>query len=164
MSGDDKDDDWQAFKALTTPLKKRSSFCHSPLYKPPKLVEAPCKVCRPTVVSPSSMSVTLDVAPKQRRRLQPEKSLDLHGLTKDQAYTHLVRFIEFSFYHQRKVVLVITGKGSLKSVSHEEPATLRACLPLWVKASPLNQWVHGLSVARPEHGGEGSFYLVLRKP
>ncbi len=47
----------------------------------------------------------------KRGKLPPEARIDLHGMTLDQAHPALTRFILDSHAKQRRLVLVITGKG-----------------------------------------------------
>lgn len=102
-----------------------------------------------------------NISRKKRRALVPQAQIDLHGLTLDQGFHGLSRFILSSVDAGHRVVLVITGKGKIQDEG--APKSLRACLPLWVRTPPLCDLVTNITHARPEHGAEGSFYVMLRK-
>ncbi|PPR78769.1 MAG: hypothetical protein CFH06_00663 [Alphaproteobacteria bacterium MarineAlpha3_Bin5] len=83
--------------------------------------------------------------------------LDLHGLTQNEARSCLERFL---FKHRDldgQLVLVITGKGRNK------PGVLRDSLPSWLSEYPINQFVRAYSYAHPKNGGDGAFYVALRR-
>jgi len=83
--------------------------------------------------------------------------LDLHGLTQNEARSCLERFL---FKHREldgQLVLIITGKGRIK------PSVLRDSLPLWLSEYPINQFVRAYSNAHPKNGGDGAFYVALRR-
>lgn len=83
--------------------------------------------------------------------------LDLHGMTQIQAHSSLARFIERHAGGGSRMLLVITGKGkSGKSV-------LRSNLPRWCTEAPLSKLILALRPAAIKHGGDGAFYLTLRK-
>ena len=85
--------------------------------------------------------------------------LDLHGMTLDQAYTALERFLLGSQERGVKTVLVITGKGALSAET-----TLRSMLPRWLKETPLRNLVSSLHhPAKPQDGGRGAFYVIVKK-
>ncbi len=100
-------------------------------------------------------------------RLPIERRLDLHGMTRDEAHRRLVHFITEAHRTDKRVVLVITGKGSATPGPRdplEQPAgVLRRMLPRWLQAPPLAGIVLDWCLARPRHGGEGAFYVYLRR-
>lgn len=104
----------------------------------------------------------------RRGKLPIEARIDLHGMTRDQAYTALENFVLGSQLQEKSCVLVITGKGKnspdiQKDWWEESPKTLRACLPEWVTQEPLRSIVVKIYPAQPEHGDSGAFYLYLRR-
>ncbi len=90
----------------------------------------------------------------RRGRIEPEARLDLHGLTQDGAYRALLRFLVRAQIDERRLVLVITGKGG----------TLRAQFPFWLGQEELRPLVAGASQAHIKHGGAGAFYVFLKRP
>jgi DNA-nicking Smr family endonuclease len=85
--------------------------------------------------------------------------IDLHGDTLDQACTRLSRFFTNAQRHGNKLALVITGKGRI--IDGERVGVLRNEIPLWFKNNP--QFVISFSTAQPHHGGDGAFYVRIRK-
>lgn len=86
-----------------------------------------------------------------------EGRLDLHGLTEAQAHAALNRFLAVSRSLGRRCVLVITGKGA------QGKGVIRASLPKWLNASELRPLVLGISQAKQKDGGEGAFYVLLKR-
>jgi DNA-nicking Smr family endonuclease len=93
-------------------------------------------------------------ADMRRGRLEPEGRIDLHGMTHDGAYRALINFLTRAQGDDKRVVLVVTGKGGV----------LREALPLWLGQKDLSPLVSGISEAHIKHGGSGAFYVSLRRP
>ena len=89
----------------------------------------------------------------RKGRLEPEAKLDLHGYRQEAAYRALQRFLMRAQGLGQRVVLVVTGKGG----------TLRDMLPRWLGETEFRNLVVGLSVAHVKHGGDGAFYVALKK-
>jgi DNA-nicking Smr family endonuclease len=96
-----------------------------------------------------------------RGRTGIDARIDLHGLTQADAHDALVRFLRMTRAEGARIVLVITGKG----MRGEDPdrGVLRRQVPLWLKSPHLREVVLGLDPAGPAHGGEGAFYVRLRR-
>jgi DNA-nicking Smr family endonuclease len=56
-------------------------------------------------------------------------------------------------------LLVITGKGS----AGEGAGVLRRNAPAWLMASPRSGRILTTEPAHPRHGGDGAFYVLLRR-
>ena len=102
----------------------------------------------------------------KRGKLKPEWRIDLHGMTLDRAHPALVRFILSAQASGKRLVLVITGKG--KRAEEEGPiprpkGVLRHQVPGWLTSPPLSQAVLQISPAHISHGGEGAYYVYLRR-
>lgn len=90
---------------------------------------------------------------RQGRRTIDAK-IDLHGLTQAEAHAALLQFITRAKTGGKRVLLVITGKGS------KMEGILRRALPHWLSTI---SFVHSHVEAAPNHGGGGAFYVFLRK-
>lgn len=101
----------------------------------------------------------------QRGQLAIEGRLDLHGMTQKEAYPALVRFISASRTMNRRLVLVVTGKGWNPDASRPEEAigVLRRSVPRWLASAPFTQHVAGVRDAHLKHGGSGALYVMLRR-
>jgi len=86
-----------------------------------------------------------------------EAKIDLHGQTEAQAHEALLSFVEKQQRLGRRVTLVITGRG------RDGASVLRQNLPRWCDVAPLLEAVLAVRTAAPHHGGEGAYYLLLRK-
>ncbi|MEQ1769215.1 MAG: Smr/MutS family protein [Devosia sp.] len=179
---------WDEVKASVTPLRpaRRASrtrrvVTDAPLPMPP--VEnpppKPTKVIRtiamPSYQSPQTPGKGLPypaIEPRLRKKLQRgtmeiDGTLDLHGMRQDEALTALTRYLKARVRRGDRTILVITGKG-LKKVDGDpttiiERGVLRTMLPLWLQSPDLAPLVAGYDVAAQTHGGEGAYYVRLRR-
>lgn len=102
----------------------------------------------------------------KRGKLRPEGKLDLHGMTMDQAHPALTRFILGAQAAGKRLVLVVTGKGKHRDDGGPIPTrqgVLRHNVPQWLAQPPLAQAVLQVSGAHIRHGGEGAYYVYLRR-
>ena len=93
----------------------------------------------------------------RRGVFRPEARLDLHGKTLEEACRAVSKFIAASRSKNRRCVLVITGKGA-----HGEGA-IRRELPHWINAADNRAHVICFAQARQKDGGEGAFYVLLKR-
>jgi len=95
----------------------------------------------------------------RRGQMKIDASLDLHGMTKNEALEALQSFLPSCYESGRRNLLVITGKGR----SSERPGVLKEHVPQWLQEMPLLQYVLQFHWARPKDGGDGALYILLRK-
>jgi len=95
----------------------------------------------------------------RRGKLPIDARLDLHGHYQDAAQAELNAFIAGCAAAGCRTVLVITGKGSVG----EGGGVLRRRLPDWLNQPACRPYVLAFAAARPEHGGAGAFYVLLRR-
>jgi DNA-nicking Smr family endonuclease len=101
-----------------------------------------------------------------RGKLKPEARLDLHGLTLAEAQPELAAFILNAQAQGLRLVLVITGKGKRREDSGPIPqrtGALRHQVPHWFRLPPLAGAVLQVTEAHLRHGGEGAYYVYLRR-
>lgn len=102
----------------------------------------------------------------KRGRLLPEDRIDLHGMTQAEAHPALMSFIMGASAQGLRLVLVITGKGKLKA-DHgpipERHGVLRHQVPHWLHSGALRPFVLQVTEAHLKHGGQGAYYVYLRK-
>lgn len=84
-----------------------------------------------------------------------EARIDLHGYTRQEALQKLQQFIAGAQQRQYEWILVITGKGQ-----SDNPHTLRKFVPLWLEQMPQ---VNGYAPAKQRDGGDGAYYVRVRK-
>jgi DNA-nicking Smr family endonuclease len=94
----------------------------------------------------------------RRGKMPIDARLDLHGMYQDAAHHALTHFITDCAARGKRNVLVITGRGS-----REGSGVLRERLPQWLNQPPCREHVISFTGARPEHGRDGAFYVLLRR-
>ena len=105
----------------------------------------------------------------RRGQIRIEGRLDLHGYTQADAHRAVHAFIFDSRRQGRRCILIITGKGSLREqedlgfMPDREIGVLRRNLPRWLAESPVREMVLYVETARRKHGGDGAFYVLLRR-
>lgn len=97
-------------------------------------------------------------------KLRPEARLDLHGMTLAEAHPELMRFVLSCHAAGKRLVLVITGKGrGDHGPLPTRPGALRHQVPIWLHQAPLAGSVQQVQAAHYRHGGEGAYYVYLRR-
>jgi len=88
-----------------------------------------------------------------------ERRIDLHGMTQDDAHAALDRFVRQAWKDGKRMLLVITGKGSVA----EGGGVLRRQVPRWLAVGEHAARLLRLEPAQPRHGGAGALYVLLRR-
>ena len=141
--------------------------------KPPKSKAAATTApASPKPAAKTSAKPLVPLEPKARRRLVSGKAdvdarIDLHGMRQHEAHDALVRFISDAHARDARLVLVITGKGKAASpgaiMGEREVGVLRRIAPHWLAEPSLRHIVLGYEAASVRHGGDGAFYVRIRK-
>lgn len=146
-------DVWEEYKKHVTPLKNSGKAA----------VKTQKKAVQVRPLKPKVTSGSLRFSSRSHT-IQIESRLDLHGFTLQQAHEQLESFILSSYRKEMRCVLVITGKGSSASAQWwEEQGVLKNNVPRWLGEEPLKSKIIEYRVAKPEHGGSGALYVLLRK-
>jgi DNA-nicking Smr family endonuclease len=110
------------------------------------------------------------IEPKMKRRLmrgqvEIDGTIDLHGMRQVEAHAALKRFISARVARGDRTVLVITGKGlkKLDDLTIVDRGVLRTMLPIWLSEPTMAPLIAGWDVSAQGHGGEGAFYVRLRR-
>lgn len=98
-----------------------------------------------------------------RRRLSPEASIDLHGMTLAAAERAVTRFLERAAAQDLRVVLVVTGKGLREEGGRTIDGRIRGEFVGWLNRGDNRERVRAVRAAHAHHGGTGAFYLLLRR-
>jgi len=121
------------------------------------------------VILENSQKVKMDMkafTKLKKGKLEPEDILDLHGMTLETAFPALSSFISRAHSTQKRLVLVITGKGKNTDPGYAVPqrnGVLRSQVPIWLKEPRLSSLVLQIERAHHRHGGLGAFYIYLRR-
>lgn len=90
-------------------------------------------------------------------RIRIEATLDLHGMTQQRAHDSLQGFLADCQRNDRRMALVITGKGQASG------GILRNLVPRWLAEPAMRLHVSGYSEAHQVHGGSGALYVRIRR-
>ncbi|MFP4562534.1 MAG: Smr/MutS family protein [Spirochaetia bacterium] len=90
------------------------------------------------------------------RRMEPEDSIDLHGMTAEEAVRTLAGFLETSRKRGLRKVLVIHGRGLHSRESPVLPGRVRDFLK---RSAVTGEYGY----ADKRHGGSGATWVVLRQ-
>ncbi|AVF03658.1 MULTISPECIES: Smr/MutS family protein [Devosia] len=145
-----------------------------PVVKAPPGPRKPAKPFLPPYQAPASgtpaaeRAVDPAIHKKVRRgRIEIDGKIDLHGMTQTEAREVLRRYIGARAARGDRTILVITGKGAKTDNDYiaamTERGILRTMLPIWLSEPGLSHLVSGWSVAARGHGGEGAWYVRLRR-
>ncbi len=95
--------------------------------------------------------------------------IDLHGFTLDEANKKIEKFILDSYENGFNKLRIVTGKG-LHSNNEKDPyvskdlSILRYSVPEYIKSNnELMNLITEFKVANIQEGGEGAFYIFLKK-
>ena len=104
-----------------------------------------------------------------KKKIVKIRCLDLHGYTLDQANSKIYDFIRKSFLEKVSKLIIVTGKG-LHSQNEKNPyisknlSILRYSVPDFINNNKeLMNMISEISPASISDGGEGAFYILLKK-
>jgi DNA-nicking Smr family endonuclease len=86
--------------------------------------------------------------------------VDLHGMTRDEAKTALVGFIENARRRGHRLVLVVHGRGLH---SKDQMPVLKESIRVWLTRGRIGRHVLAFTTARRYDGGLGAVYVLLRR-
>lgn len=124
---------------------------------------------RPPQSSPvrtqSHLEATLDGGWDRRLRsgrVEPDRTLDLHGHSLDRAWEAIDRALERSIGAGDRVLLLITGHER-RGDPPLERGRIRAAVHDWLAVSRHASRIAAVRGAHRRHGGGGCLYIILRK-
>ena len=120
---------------------------------------APPSTPAPPPIAPLGRRMRARVA---RGKSEIDARLDLHGLTQSEAHAALLHFLRNASARGARLVLVITGKGG-RWQGDAERGVLRRQLPHWLALPEFRAFVIGYEQAHIAHGGEGAWYVSVRR-
>ncbi len=127
-----------------------------------EIAPRPPSVRKPATANPGIGNPGIDRRTAERLRkgeMAIDRRLDLHGMTEAAAHAALDRFVRRAWHEGVRVLLVITGKGSVR----EGGGVLRRNLPRWLAAGENAAHVLRIEQAQLRHGGQGAYYVLLRR-
>jgi DNA-nicking Smr family endonuclease len=133
-----------------------------PVKTSPRPAPAPVAATLAKPSPPRAIPSPDPLEPRRQRRLARERDpiearFDLHGFGRFEAEDQLIQFLSISQARGLRAVLVITGQG------RRGGGVIRASIVEWLQGARLRPVVAGWSAAHRRHGGEGAFYITLRR-
>ena len=127
---------------------------------PKRVAAAPPAEKRPSPARPKPAPE--DLEPRRKQRLSRERDpiearIDLHGFGRFEAEDQLRGFLTACQARGMRAVLVITGQGRMGG------GVIRSAFGEWMSSPALRGVVSGFTVAHQRHGGNGAFYVTLKK-
>jgi len=119
--------------------------------------------------NPAKTSPNMDKRNFQRLlkgKVEIDGTLDLHGLTVDQARIRLHAYVNNAHTAGYRLLLVITGKGKMSGYdefNRPKIGVLKQGVPEWLKSAQLSSLVLQVTQAHGRHGGGGAYYVYLRR-
>ena len=99
-----------------------------------------------------------------------DKKIDFHGRTLLESEEIFTNAVTGCYNTDQRCLLFVTGKGLFKSKNTEKKnqpklyyGVIRSALFQWVKSNKLSRYILSFEQASIEHGGDGAFYVYLRK-
>ena len=107
--------------------------------------------------------------PQQEKKTYKTRSIDLHGYTLEDANRGIEDFIYKAFLEKINKLIVVTGKG-LHSKNDRDPyvskdlSILKYSVPEFIKNNEsLMKMISSIEEANQQDGGQGAFYIFLKK-
>ncbi len=101
--------------------------------------------------------------------LKIDKKIDFHGKSLLDSEERFGNTILECYQNNQRCLLFVTGKGLYKKNNIEENnpklfhGVIRLAFQNWVKSSRFSKYILSYEKASIEHGGDGAFYVYLRK-
>jgi DNA-nicking Smr family endonuclease len=149
---------WRRAMAEAEPLAETPAAA-KPVPVPKALARAPQVAHAPAALDPQR-PIGIDRRSwlrLKRGQVAIEETIDLHGLTQEQAHARLGKFLAEAQQNGLRCLLVVTGKGLVHG------GVLRHMVPRWLNEGPNRARVLAFAPAQPRHGGAGALYLLIRR-
>lgn len=99
-----------------------------------------------------------------------DKKIDFHGRSLLQSEDLFNNTIIESYNNGQRCLLFVTGKGLYKLKNYEERdkpklyhGIIRSSFVEWARSKKFSKYILSFEQASIEHGGDGAFYVYLRK-
>ena len=133
----------------------------------PKTAATPVPTLMPAYQAPPLKRKSPNLHPIERPvtrklgkgRLPIESHIDLHDKTQIVAHYALLGFLRQAQADGMRHVLVITGRGA----SFGSRGVIKRSLPHWFDTAEFRPLVAGFEPAERSHGGDGAFYVRVRR-
>ena len=106
----------------------------------------------------------------KKRSFNIDKKIDFHGKTLIESEGVFADTILNCYNNGQRCLLFITGKGLFKAKNTEHNdspklyhGVIRSSFIQWAKNIKFSRYILSFDQASTEHGGDGAFYVYLRK-
>ena len=140
---------WKFYTSNLNSIKKKDKYKESHSRKFPVISK----------VLKSNINLGLDPKTKkniQRKKIDIDALVDLHGKTEIQAYEVIKNFIKNSYINGLRSIVIITGKG----INNQGKLKLKT--PMWLRSEELSKFVIGFVTMPNNKGGEGAMFVKLK--
>lgn len=100
-------------------------------------------------------SQLIDMRRKVKRNFSFDRSIDLHGMTYDEAFNSVSCFLAKCQNEGVRTALIITGGNPLRTT------VLRTAFQKWCKDF-FGKLIVSCAPANMKHGGDGAFYVIIK--
>jgi DNA-nicking Smr family endonuclease len=159
---------WAKVAATIRPLSRQKLDPQPPEPKPKPVragaIRPSAQTKRPAPPEPIGER-TLDGSWDKRLRggaVEPDSTLDLHGMTLDTAWQAIDRGLERAIRSGDRIMLLITGHHRPGDPPVER-GRIRAAVHDWLAHSRHASDIAAVRGAHRKHGGGGSLYIILRR-
>ena len=106
----------------------------------------------------------------KKKSFHIDKKIDFHGKSLLDSEEQFNNTIIESYNNGQRCLLFVTGKGLFKSKNYEDSdkpklyhGVIRSSFVEWANSKKLSKYILSFEQALIEHGGDGAFYVYLRK-
>ena len=103
----------------------------------------------------------------KRGQMPIEGRIDRHGYRQEEARDALMRFLWRAYDADKRLLIVITGKGYRSHDEHDwmspRPGVLKRMVPEWLHDPQVSQIILKYYPASNKDGGDGALYVYLRR-
>ena len=162
-------EDWEQFKKTVIPIKNQKRQIRK--QRKPLKVNKKEKTDKEFELMDIKVSDGWGVLEKnilrkiQKGKLKISASLDLHGSNISDSKKLVYDFVNYNSQNDKRVLLIITGKGKRLFVEDEWKGTgiLKTKIPIWLTSLALSKKIVWFDHAPSNMGGEGAFIVYLKK-
>ena len=139
--------------------------------KKTKIIKKFFKPSVPPPVAPKEDVLKIEKSSIEKKlkkgKVSIDKTIDFHGLSIVDAKRIFIKTIDDCFYSNKRCILFITGKG-INHKNNQEKGKLfhgkiREQFQTWVHEKAVVTRILSIAPAGPLHGGDGAFFVYLRK-
>ncbi len=161
-----------------TPIKKTNRVNKNNSKTPPKSPKQPLEIEKNNIKKTYSKKIKktdfgfekISIKKGIKKRLYKiDKKIDFHGESLLKAEEIFSKTINESFYNNKRCLLFVTGKGLYRKnyEDNHKPKLYHGVIRLafleWIKSKKLAKFILSYEQASIDHGGDGAFYVYLRK-